>query len=242
MKFYDQLAVDYDQMIGFDDRLEKEAVIFRKIFDRFPAKNILDTGCGTGFHSIVFALLGKNVTAIDNSAAMLAKARENSRQWQASPEFIKADFLNFNRQIKIQFDAIYCLGNSFAHLLTAAERRNVLRNFKQALTPQGYVFLQVMNYDKILKEKPQIFSVKEQDQRRYVRSYQYQPATIIFTIRIETPAGKREISHELYPLQSAEVSKTAAESGFNKVSLFGNLSLSEYDQYHSENICAVLSD
>ncbi len=241
MDFYTQLAGAYDQMIGFSDRLEKETEIFREIFKRFPAKNILDAGCGTGFHSIVLSLLGKKVTAIDNSAAMLAKARENSRQWQVTPEFINADFLNFNRQIKNKFDAIFCLGNSFAHLLTAAQRRNVLQNFRRALEPDGYVFLQLMNYDKILKEKPQTFSVKEHGDHKYTRSYQYLKSTILFTISIETPLGKRKISNELYPLQSAELSQLAADNGFNKVSWFGNLTLAEYNHCLSENICVVLS-
>jgi len=241
MKFYDQLAVDYDQMIGFNERLEKETMIFGKIFDHFPAKTILDAGCGTGFHSIVLSLLGKKVTAIDNSAAMLAKALENSRQWQVTPDFINADFLNFNRQIKNQFDAIFCLGNSFAHLLTADQRHNVLQNFKQVLAPDGYVFLQIMNYDKILKERPQIFSVKEQGQHKYTRSYRYLPSTLIFTIRIETPAGASEISHELYPLQSNDLSELAVDNGFTRQTLYGNLALSKYDKYISENICSVLA-
>jgi SAM-dependent methyltransferase len=241
MKFYDQLAADYDQMTGFSDRLEKEVEIFREIFRYFPAGNILDAGCGTGFHSIVFSLLGKKVTAIDNSAAMIARARENARQWRVSPEFIAADFLNFNRKIKTRFDAIFCLGNSFVHLLTADQRRNVLRNFGRVTAPDGYVFLQILNYDKILKEKPQVFSVKEHNQRKYIRSYQYRPATIIFTIRIETPAGQHEISNELYPLQSDELAALAVDNGFSRNTLYGNLTLAGYDRYDSENICAVLS-
>jgi SAM-dependent methyltransferase len=241
MEFYDQLAVDYDQMIGFNDRVEKETVVFREILRRFPAETILDAGCGTGFHSIVFALLGKKVIGFDNSPEMLSRARENARQWQVTPGFVSADFLDFNHKIPIRSNAIFCLGNSYAHLLSADQRTVVLQNFKRALTHGGYVFLQIMNHDKILKERPQIFSVKEYNHRKYTRLYQYLPSTVIFTIRIETPAGNREISNELFPLQAGELSRLAADNGFIKIKWYGNPDLSEYDQFGSENICVVLS-
>jgi len=241
MEFYDQLALDYDQMTGFDVRLEKEIEIFRVILKRFPAKTILDAGCGTGFHTVVLSRLNKEVTGIDNSEAMLTRAQENCRHWQVSPQFINADFLNFSHKIQTSFDAIFCLGNSFAHLLTVDLRLKVLQNFKRSLTAGGYIFLQIMNYDKILIQRPHIFSIKEYDQVKYIRSYQYLPSTILFSVRIETPSGDRELTNELYPLQSDELYRLAVTSGFNNIIFFGDLSLSGYETTISDNICVLLS-
>jgi len=242
MEFYDQLAADYDHMISFTDRLQKETVIFENILKRFPAGRILDAGCGTGFHSIVLSSLEREVVGIDSSRKMIQQARKNAREFKASVKFIETDFLSLAEMKEGRFDAVFCLGNSFVHLLTAKQRLLVMKYFKRSLVPGGYVFLQLINYDKILKEKSKILSVKTIEGRKYIRSYTYHASTVTFTLRIETATGSREISNEIYPLQSVELSRLAARTGLTKMNWFGNLSLHEYDRYVSENICTVLSE
>ena len=57
MKFYDELSPYYDQMISFESRFENEKNIFEKVLQKFPAQSILDTGCGSGYHSILLSSL-----------------------------------------------------------------------------------------------------------------------------------------------------------------------------------------
>lgn len=242
MKFYDRLAMDYDQMTGFSNRLKNEILIFDNIFKKFPACRILDAGCGTGFHTIVFSSLGKEVVGIDNSGEMIHRARQNARKFNLSIKFTEADFLSIPAQQEKPFDAVYCLGNSFVHLLTVEQQELALRHFKQILVPGGYIFLQLLNYDKILRDRPEIISAKEVDGWKYLRSYTYHEITLTFTIRIESATGTQEISNEIYPLRSDELSRLAAQTGLSKINWFGNLSLHDYQKDDSDNLCAVLSD
>ena len=58
------------------------------------SRRVLDIGCGPGFFTILFSESGCQVDAVDSSAEMLARARENVRAAvpAASPSFHKCDF------------------------------------------------------------------------------------------------------------------------------------------------------
>ena len=92
MTFYEDLSSFYDDMINFKERLETEKQIFEKILTSFPAKSVLDAGCGSGFHSVVLSSLGLSVTGMDNSAPMLELAKKNSKDYNQFPKFVKKRF------------------------------------------------------------------------------------------------------------------------------------------------------
>ena len=69
--FYDRLAPEYDLMTGFEKRIATEASLFKKLVDRYAIHSALDAGSGTGYHSVVLAQLGVNVTALDISREAL---------------------------------------------------------------------------------------------------------------------------------------------------------------------------
>ena len=55
--------------------VDVEQPLVRTILDGLPAGVALDAACGTGRHSAYLASLGHTVIGVDNSAAMLARAR-----------------------------------------------------------------------------------------------------------------------------------------------------------------------
>jgi len=91
-KFYDELAVDYDGMTGFEQRFPHERPFFRMLIDRYKLENALDAGCGTGFHSILLAQLGLQVTATDISEELLMQTRKHAKEYGVH---IKNNQLNF---------------------------------------------------------------------------------------------------------------------------------------------------
>lgn len=236
--FYDRLAELYDEMTEFDRHLTGDTGIFREVIARFPAEHILDAGCGTGLHSLIFAGLGIRVTGIDNSVAMIRRARENAERRGLNAEFTKADFLDFRTRLKENFDAVYCLGNGFVHLQNDADRVTVLENFRTILNRNGLVCLQILNYDRILSEKPGLISDKKGPHHRFIRTYEYQHDRIIFRLEVKGLLEPFELTQPLFPVTSREIIPLAENAGFSRVNLTGSLFLDPFDPKRSANICA----
>jgi len=237
MDFYHDLAPFYDRMISFEKRLESEQLIFRALLDKYPAGSVLDAGCGSGFHSIVLSKLGLRVTGIDKSEDMLDLARANACKYETNPIFLQTDFLTVSENLSAGFDAVFCLGNSFVHLLTAKQQLQVLKNFKNLLVKKGYLCLQIVNYDKFLQEKKQELSVKKTADMTIRRTYQYHKRSVSFNVSVEKHGQSQTISTELYPLRSKELIRLMARAGFGDFRLYGSLNFDPYDPMKSENCC-----
>ena len=237
MDFYKGLSQYYDQMTNFEDRLLSEQGIYETIFQKYPAKKILDAGCGSGFLSILLSQKGIEVTGCDNSKAMLTLARKNAKSYSVSPRYILSDFLSLSEVVNDRFDAIFCIGNSFVHLLTENDQRNTLKNFHRLLLPGGYLCLQILNYDQILRDRPNIFSVKHLTDRTITRAYRFNEPTLQFIITIKYTNREEQFSTELYPLKSGELRSLLRSTGFDRIQIYGNLKFDRYDKRKSENIC-----
>ncbi len=101
-----------------------------------PPASVLDIGCGTGSLSLILAKLNYNVTGIDLSEAMIARAKAKTEAAGYSIPFEVMDAFNpdFPPQ---QFDVIVC-----RHLLWALpEPALVLQRWSKILVPGGRLLL-----------------------------------------------------------------------------------------------------
>ena len=237
MNFYRHLSPFYDQMINFGQRLDSEKPVFKNILKRFPAVRALDAGCGSGFHSILLTQLGLEVTGIDQSLDMLHLARNNARKYGVQIQFSQTGFLSLSPVMSNNYDAVYCLGNSFVHLLTEKDQHKALNNFLNCLNQGGYLCLEIVNYDKILKEKRKVLAVRDIEEKRITRSYRFNERTITFTVTIDSKDGKKSFATELYPLKYREAVSVIKDVGFVNIEAYGNLKFESYDPWGSENLC-----
>ena len=67
-------------------------------FGRGDIRKMLDLGCGTGRHAVIFAGDGFDVTGVDQSEPMVARARDRATQLKlgANPEFLSGDIRSFS--------------------------------------------------------------------------------------------------------------------------------------------------
>ncbi|XP_044530570.1 glycine N-methyltransferase isoform X2 [Gracilinanus agilis] len=88
-------------------------------------QHVLDVACGTGVDSIMLVEEGFKVTSVDASDKMLKyalKERWNRRHEEAFDKWVieEANWLTLDKDVPLParggFDAVICLGNSFAHL------------------------------------------------------------------------------------------------------------------------------
>jgi SAM-dependent methyltransferase len=107
--------------------------------------SVLEIGCGTGRVTAALARMGRSVTGVDRSAAMLARCRE---RLAAEPEpvrarvrLVEADASALPPDLGDAFSLALIPLNTFAHFLTPRQRLAVLTQLRQRLVPGGRLIL-----------------------------------------------------------------------------------------------------
>ncbi|XP_074662169.1 glycine N-methyltransferase-like [Tubulanus polymorphus] len=130
-------------------------------------KTILDVACGTGIDSSMLVEEGYKVTSTDASDKMLKYALKERWERRKDERFDKwvieeANWLNLEDDLDNAgveeagsgFDAVLCLGNSFAHLPdfegNQSNHKLALANFASMVKPGGILMIDHRNYDAII--------------------------------------------------------------------------------------------
>jgi glycine/sarcosine N-methyltransferase len=241
--FYDSLAPAYDAMTGYEGRFAVEKPIFRLLVERHRVRTAIDAGSGTGFHSILLAQLGVQVTAVDVSSEMLEQTASHARAANLPVTLVQSDFQHLADHIHTPVDALFCLGNSFAHLLTDDEVHAALRSFRRALKPGGMLMIQTLNYDRILADQTRIQSVKEVGASTFVRFYDFLSDSIVFNLLILTRTSSG-IQHQmssvpLRPVRSSSLGAVLEMEGFATPTLYGSIAQEPYAPDKSRDLVLI---
>lgn len=248
IEFYNLLARAFDVMTDWESRLAHEMPFIRRTLDRHKARSVLDTACGTGWHSIALAKLGYKLAGCDSSPAMIERARANAAQGQVNVRFEVADFTQINK-FPETFDALLCLGNSLPHLLSQEGLVDALRNMRARLNLGGVLILHNLNYDLRMEKKPRFFSANGNADTLVWRFADYGPEfitfhTALFERKPEETQGPASWSVEVNstlqrPLLVAEFDAALAHSGFGNIQHFGGLDGSPFDKEKSGDLVLV---
>ena len=239
-EFYNELAANYDEMTGFDQRFPHERPFFRMLIERYHVTSALDAGCGTGFHSILLAQLGVQVTATDISEEMLNQTRKHAKEYGVHMRTVNSTFPGVRKTVKNKFDSVFCLGNTCAHLLTKKELLLSLKSFYKVLIPGGILFLQILNYNRILEQHERIQSIKEANGKTFVRFYDYEYHLLRFNILTIEKDNERILhslnSVTLRPWTVFDIAGLVRNAGFADVKIFGSIAMEKYYAKTSKDI------
>ncbi|MER8453835.1 class I SAM-dependent methyltransferase [Mesorhizobium sp. M1428] len=94
----------------------------------------LELGCGNGHITLPLAKAGPQVHGLDNSTCMLSLLEEKDDQQLVKTHH--ADMVNFD--LDKRFDLIYCVNNSFTHMLSADRQLGCLQSAMNALDDGGH--------------------------------------------------------------------------------------------------------
>ncbi|XP_048046457.1 glycine N-methyltransferase [Megalobrama amblycephala] len=126
-------------------------------------QRVLDVACGTGVDSIMLVEEGFRVVSVDASDKMLKYALKERWERRKEPAFDnwvieEANWLTLPEDVKKPgdgFDAVICLGNSFAHLPDfrgdQSDQKLALQNIASMVKPGGILIIDHRNYDYILE-------------------------------------------------------------------------------------------
>lgn len=133
---WNKISLNYRKM--YRDHLDEEILLMQNLFlDKLPAGkklNVLDIGTGPGIQAFVFAEMGHNVTALDISEEMLARAKEGAKNRNLSIKFVEGDGENLPFENNT-FDVIVNM-----HLLwTLTDHDKFFSECCRVLVPEGRI-------------------------------------------------------------------------------------------------------
>lgn len=240
---YASIADNYDIMIDWPERLARERPFFERFFREAEVWRVLDIGSATGHHSRMFAELGAKVIGLDPSPAMLIRARELTPG--VNPHFVEGSFADIPRLAR-QFDLITVLGNTLSHVGDAAGLAETLSAIYNALSPNGHLCIQVINYDNLQQTGSRWLPLvsREVDGHEYLfmREHRIQDAhaefTIITLIRNETWHQQVERNIHL-PLTSSVLRNALTTAGFAHIDFYGDYERTPFDPASSPTLIVV---
>jgi len=210
----------WDELIDWSGRAEAEGGFFIKQLKEMGAKKVLDVATGTGFHSVQLLRAGFEVTSVDGSPVMLAKAFENARRHGHILRTVQADWRFLNRSVHDLYDAVVCLGNSFTHLHDENDRRKALAEYYATLRHDGVLIMDQRNYDALIDkeiEPSHNFYYCGDDVSATPEYVDESLARFRYNF-----ADGSEFHLNMFPLRKNYVSRLMREVGFQRVTTYGD--------------------
>ena len=236
-EFFNQLAGFYDLMIPFAEAVERKKKILEKIIvlgEKFAA----DLGCGTGTDSIALAKLGMKVSAFDPSLIMVNRARKNANIASEIVSIYNHPIYEIPSDFNSKFDLVISFGNTFANIHKQDLAVSLKRCF-DLLRKGGTLFIQVLNYHKILYEKERIVNVTGTGTNLFVRFYDFEEDHIVFNL-LKVNKSKHSdyslISTNIFPHLSNDFEKSLAGVNFRTIEFYGDMKLNPYDKEKSKDL------
>lgn len=239
--FYNEAAVFYDTMTGFNKRQSREREWIKQWRKKYPFNSALDAGCGTGSTALALTAEGVRTTGIDISEKMIAKAGNNAQKiGLENIEFIKSSFEDAGDKISKTFDAVYCMGNSLVHILPGKALDKTIRSFKKLVNPGGVLVFQLLNYEKILSGRERIIDIYREGNDEYIRFYDFGNDILNFNI-LRIDWNNEPARHELqttrhYPYKRPELEKELVKYGVGIEKVYGNIKMDDFNPKGSPNL------
>lgn len=243
-------SFDYSRLISWDDRLKRECGFLEGVLASAPSKKVLDVGSGTGEHARFLAGKGFDVLGVDNSPAMLEKARA------AGGRFVQGDMREVTEAAgEERFGAALCLGNALPHLLEREDLARLAAGLRAVVVEGGVVVLQLLNYDRIEAKRERALPLS------FLPDPDHPDATIVFLRAMELRPERRvtfmptilrmrpdaEPPMELVASQrveirgwrAGEIESALRAAGFPSVELWGSYQKAPFEPAESRDVIVV---
>jgi glycine/sarcosine N-methyltransferase len=219
-EYAESFVEKWDELIDWEGRREAEGEFFIEVLRQHGAKKVLDVATGTGFHSVQLLKAGFEVTSVDGSPTMLAKAFENARGQGFILRTVQADWRWLNQDVHDLYDAVICLGNSFTHLHEERDRRKALAEYYATLRHDGILVLDQRNYDALLDKQ-----VEPSHKYYYCgEDVTVEPEHVDDSLaRFRYSFSDGDVFHlNMFPIRKPYVQRLMKEVGFQNVSTYGD--------------------
>ncbi|EPD31742.1 Methyltransferase domain-containing protein [Capnocytophaga granulosa] len=220
-QFYNQIAEKYDFIFPLSPA--------HKTFfaSELHGKTILDVGAATGNLTAYLSSQGYEVTAIDLSERLIAKAAEKGVTVQQL-NMLAIDELPM-------FDNIVCIGNTLPHLDSKTSVQLFLQKAYGQLTQGGKLVLQLVNFQKYFAQQQGDYlgnlPLIENDKVKFERYYYLnEEGKIRFKTILDDTIKNEEL---LQPIFADQLTQWLTQIGFQAINLYGNFKKDPFDKEKS---------
>jgi len=220
-QFYNQIAEKYDFIFPLSPA--------HKTFfaSELHGKTILDVGAATGNLTAYLSSQSYEVTAIDLSERLIAKAAEKGVTVQQL-NMLAIDELPM-------FDNIVCIGNTLPHLDSKTSVQLFLQKAYGQLTQGGKLVLQLVNFQKYFAQQQGDYlgnlPLIENDKVKFERYYYLnEEGKIRFKTILDDTIKNEEL---LQPIFADQLTEWLTQIGFQAINLYGNFKKDPFDKEKS---------
>ncbi len=177
MAFYSSISIAYDQLFPLNPA---QAEFVNSCFaNSVSGKKIIDAGCGTGSLAIQLARRSAQVFGFDSDIEMIAAAKRKKPQ-ALNLRFKVGDLVDELHDFEEnKYDSILCFGNTLVHLIREERIEQFIKQSTQLLKTGGKLLIQIINYDRVLKERVESLPTINTDNYEFIRKYHHQPDGLI---------------------------------------------------------------
>ena len=234
---YSNISARYDYMLVKNPERES---FFKKIFNEFNIKSVLDCACGTGKDLVLFNSLGLKVTGSDISESMLNVAKNRMNEIGLKIPLFKRDYQLLENTFSDKFDAVVCLTNAINE--PEVDVIKALNNMKSVLNENGIIIFDQGQTDSMMKNPPEHFlEVNNNDfSRLFTMDYLEDIMTIkIFDLVHTEMENDFHVNTFKIKIRLYEDWKKLLEKANLKVKIYGNWDLSPYNKENSKRFIVV---
>ena len=226
-QFYNQIAEKYDFIFPLSPA--------HKTFfaSELHGKTILDVGAATGNLTAYLSSQGYEVTAIDLSERLIAKAAEKG---------VTVQQLNMLTIDELPtFDNIVCIGNTLPHLDSKTSVQLFLQKAYGQLTQGGKLVLQLVNFQKYFAQQQGDYlgnlPLIENDKVKFERYYYLnEEGKIRFKTILDDTIKNEEL---LQPIFADQLTEWLTQIGFQAINLYGNFKKDPFDKEKSMALIVI---
>jgi len=213
---YHHISEFYNEIFPQDPSLKSFIKGFIKL-----GEHAIDLGSGTGRMTKLISELGMKVVGIDLDEGMVNVAKQSYPKL----DFKVRDMIDILKE-NHQYELMTCFGNTLVHL-NKSQLKDFFKEVQQKLSPRGYFIVQVLNYAKIIKEKPIELKELRNGDIIFNRYYEYHKNHILFTTKLTIKDKESVGTTKLYPYTFEEFSSLFKTLGL-KYQFLGDLKLKPF--------------
>lgn len=217
------------EFIDWEKRRLGEDWFLLKNLKKLGCKEIFDACLGDGVDSIYLLKNWFKVTSNDLDEWFIKVALTNAYEHKVKLNVTMYDWRKLpSKQLKGQFDAVICLGNSLTYLLKKNDQIAALKWFFNLLRKKWILIIDERNYQYFLDNKAEILQGKFRYSGKYVycwKTVTAKPTKITtnqVTMQYVHTKNNQKGSLVLYPFKKGELYALLKHAGFKQIELYSD--------------------